>query len=78
LGSARVLHDLVIKAERFDELQRMFHTICSARGIEQAAESPHRLLLVCSVFYSQRDYQEEKVGSGVPKYTIGYLHIASL
>jgi hypothetical protein len=68
----------VVKAERFGESQRMFHAICIAHGIQRPDKSPHRLLLVCSVSYSQRDYQEEKVGSEVPKYTIGYLHNASL
>ena len=67
-----------MKAQHFGELQRMFGAICSAHGIEWANKSPHRLLLVCNVSYSQRDYQEEKVGNVVPKYTISYLHSASL
>jgi hypothetical protein len=68
LGSARVPHALFVKAER--KSQRMFHAVCSPNDAVGADRSLHRLLLLYGATYSERDYEDEKMVSGVPKYTI--------
>jgi hypothetical protein len=45
----------------------------------QVESSPRRLLLLLyGASYSEREYQEEKMDTRLPKYTIGYLSSASL
>jgi hypothetical protein len=57
------------------ESQRMFHAVCSAPNMEEADKSPPHLY---GASYSERDYHEEKVKGGAPKYNISYLSSASL
>jgi hypothetical protein len=67
-----VLLILFIKAEWLGESQKMVSAVCSARGMEGAEKSPHRQLLLYGASYSERDYQEEEMDSGVGKYTSIY------
>lgn len=69
-GYAPVLHILFIKAEWLGESQKMVSAVCSAHGMEGAEKSPHRPLLY-GASYSERDYQEEEMDSGVCKCTSG-------
>ena len=73
-----MLHVLFIKAECLGESQRMFSAVCSAHDVEGADRSPYRLLILYGASYSERDYLEGKVDSGVPQYTIGYSSSTSL
>jgi hypothetical protein len=56
----------------------MFHLFHCAQNIKGNDIPPHRLLPLYGASHSETDYQEEKVESGVPKYTIGYSSAASL
>jgi len=56
----------------------MFNAVCIAHDMEGADGSPYKLLLLYGASYSERDYLEGKVDSGVPKYAIGYSSSASL
>ena len=58
------------KINPWGEMHRMLQ--CSWYGGSQ------QILLLYGASYSEMDYQEEKVDSGVPKYTIGYSCNASL
>ena len=68
LGSARMLHTLFVKAEC--KSQRMYHAVCNPHDVVGADRSLHRLLLLYGATYSERDYEDGKMVSGVPKYTI--------
>ena len=48
----------------------MFHAVCSPHDVVGADRSLHRLLLLYGATCSERDYEDEKMVSGVPKYTI--------
>jgi len=56
----------------------MFNAVCTAHDMEGADRSPYKLLLLYGASYSERDYLEGRVDSGVPKYAIGYSSSASL
>jgi hypothetical protein len=78
LGSAHIRDVLFIKAQRLGELKRMFRVVFSAYNMKGGDKSPDRLLLLYGATYFERDYEEEKVDSGVPKYNISYSSSASL
>jgi hypothetical protein len=65
-----VLHALFVETERLGKSHRMFHAVHSPYDVVGADRSPHRLLLLYGASCSERDYEEEKVVSGVPRYTI--------
>jgi hypothetical protein len=66
-----VLHALFFKAERLGKSPKMFHAVCIPHDVLEADRSPHRLLLLYGVTYSEMDYEEAKLAGEVPKYTIG-------